>query len=212
MARAQFQKGQKVWVECVGAWAQIEKVQPVWAKGFEEPVRVTYDVGLGREFLGHELLLPVEDSAADVGQNWRLMRARNKWQNAEDCPHHPFPGTYPVVVTDKADWGGWRVPGAEYDRDPDQIEFQARLIAAAPKLMDLAARLLSSVDEAPDDAPPEMRALAREARTILKSVTDVLAAPTLDSAATPAPQAPDRSRIAECDSRDSPRSRTLIQG
>jgi hypothetical protein len=104
------------------------------------------------------------------------------------------------------------VPGAEYDRDPDQIEFQARLIAAAPKLMDLAARLLSSVDEAPDDAPPEMRALAREARTILKSVTDVLAAPTLDSAATPAPQAPDRSRIAECDSRDSPRSRTLIQG
>lgn len=189
MARAQFQKGQKVWVECVGAWAQIEKVQPVWAKGFEEPVRVTYDVGLGREFLGHELLLPVEDSAADVGQHWRLMRARNKWQNAEDCPHHPFPGTYPVVVTDKADWGGWRVPGAEYDRDPDQIEFQARLIAAAPKLMDLAARLLSSVDEAPDDAPPEMRALAREARTILKSVTDVLAAPTLDSAATPAPQA-----------------------
>ncbi|HWW11207.1 MAG TPA: hypothetical protein VN018_01740, partial [Brevundimonas sp.] len=156
MARAQFQKGQKVWVECVGAWAQIEKVQPVWAKGFEEPVRVTYDVGLGREFLGHELLLPVEDPAAEVaGQNWRLMRARNKWQAAEDTPHHPFPGTYPVVVTDKADWGGWRVPGAEYDRDPEQIEFQARLIAAAPRLMALAEQLLASVDDAPDDAPPE---------------------------------------------------------
>jgi hypothetical protein len=183
MARAQFQKGQKVWVECVGAWAQIEKVQPVWAKGFEEPVRVTYDVGLGREFLGHELLLPVEDPAADVsGQAWRLMRARNKWQAAEDTPHHPFPGTYPVVVTDKADWGGWRVPGAEYDRDPEQIEFQARLIAAAPRLMALAEQLLSSVDEAPDDAPPEMRALAREART----VTDVLAAPTGELAAAPA--------------------------
>ncbi len=178
MARAQFQKGQKVWVECVGAWAQIEKVQPVWAKGFEEPVRVTYDVGLGREFLGHELLLPTDDPAANAGESWRLMRARNKWQTADDCPHHPFPGTYPVVVTDKADWGGWRVPGAEYDRDPDQIEFQARLIAAAPRLMALAERLASSVDEAPDDAPPELQTLAREARTVLKTVTDVLSAPT----------------------------------
>ena len=185
MARAQFQKGQKVWVECVGAWATIEKVQPVWAKGFEEPVRVTYDVGLGREFLGHELLLPVEDAAADIGQNWRLMRARNKWQAAEDTPHHPFPGTYPVVVTDRADWGGWRVPGAEYDRDPEQIEFQARLIAAAPRLMALAEQILAAVDDAPDDAPPEMRLLAREARTVLKSVTDVLAAPTGDLAAAP---------------------------
>lgn len=185
MARAQFQKGQKVWVECVGAWAQIEKVQPVWAKGFEEPVRVTYDVGLGREFLGHELLLPTDDPAANAGETWRLMRARNKWQTADDCPHHPFPGTYPVVVTDQADWGGWRVPGAEYDRDPDQIEFQARLIAAAPRLMALAERLAASVDEAPDDAPPEMQTLAREARTMLKSVTDVLAAPSDIAAASP---------------------------
>lgn len=190
MARAQFQKGQKVWVECVGAWAQIEKVQPVWAKGFEEPVRVTYDVGLGREFLGHELMMPVEDPMAEVSsQNWRLMRARNKWQAAEDTPHHPFPGTYPVVVTDKADWGGWRVPGAEYDRDPEQIEFQARLIAAAPRLMALAEQLLSAVDEAPDDAPPEMRALAREARTVLRTVTDMLAAPTGELAPAPTIQA-----------------------
>ena len=183
MARAQFQKGQKVWVECVGAWAAIEKVQPVWAKGFEEPVRVTYDVGLGREFLGHELLLPLEDPAANAGETWRLMRARNKWQTAEDCPHHPYPGTYPVVVTDRADWGGWRVPGAEYDRDPEQIEFQARLIAAAPRLMALAERLAASMDEAPDDAPPEMRELAREARAALKKVTDVLGPPSSAPAA-----------------------------
>lgn len=190
MARAQFQKGQKVWVECVGAWAQIEKVQPVWAKGFEEPVRVTYDVGLGREFLAHELMLSVEDSTATPsGENWRLMRARNKWQTAEDTPHHPFPGTYPVVVTDKADWGGWRVPGAEYDRDPDQIEFQARLIAAAPRLMTLAERLVGAVDEAPDDAPPELLAMAKEARTVLKTVTDVLAAPAMEPGAAAATQA-----------------------
>ena len=191
MARAQFQKGQRVWVECVGAWAQIEKVQPVWAKGFEEPVKVTYDVGLGREFQASELLLPAEDEAgADLGA-WRLLRARNKWQQVEDVPHHPFPGTYPVVVTDKADWGGWRVPGAEYDRDPDQIEFQARLIAAAPHLMDLAQRLIDTVVESPEDAPPETLALARQAREVLKSVAEVLA---------PAPEAnpsPVRAHAAE---------------
>ena len=187
MARAQFQKGQKVWVECVGAWANIEKVQPVWAKGFDEPVRVTYDVGLGREFLANELALPADEVATAAGMGeWRLLRARNKWQQADDCPHHPFPGTYPVVVTDKADWGGWRVPGAEYDRDPDQIEFQARLIAAAPKLMALAERMVAAVDEAPDDAPPEMQMLARDARTVLKSITDVLAAPA-EAGARPSP-------------------------
>jgi hypothetical protein len=173
MARAQFQKGQKVWVECVGAWAAIERVQPVWAKGFEEPVRVTYDVGLGREFLAHELLLPSEDPAA-TNETWRLLRARNKWQTAEDCPHHPFPGTYPVIVTDQADWGGWRVPGAEYDRDPERIEFQARLIAAAPRLLALAEQMAAAVDDAPDDAPPEARRLAAEARATLKAVTGVL--------------------------------------
>ncbi len=177
MARAQFQKGQKVWVECVGAWAQIDKVQPVWAKGFDEPVRVTYDVGLGREFLGHELMLPADDPMADTMANWRLMRARNKWQTPDDCAQHPFPGTYPVVVTDKADWGGWRVPGAEYDRDPEQIEFQARLIAAAPRLMALAARMVEAASESPEDVPPEMMEMARDARRILKSVTDIMAPP-----------------------------------
>jgi hypothetical protein len=177
MARAQFQKGQKVWVECVGAWANIEKVQPVWAKGFDEPVRVTYDIGLGREFLGSELMLPVEDSLGSGLGDWRLLRARNKWQPAEDVPHHPFPGTYPVVVTDKADWGGWRVPGAEYDRDPQRIEFQSRLIVAAPQLMAVAQALVDTVSESPEDAPPETLALALRAREVLKSIVEVLGPP-----------------------------------
>ena len=119
MARAQFQKGQKVWVECVGAWAQIEKVQPVWAKGFEEPVSVTYDVGLGREFQATELMLPAEDEAAATPGE--LAAAAGPQQVAAGRGRArtiPIPGTYPVVVTDPADWGGWRVPGAEYDRDP----------------------------------------------------------------------------------------------
>lgn len=178
MARAQFQKGQKVWVECVGAWTTIEKVQPVWAKGFDEPVRVTYDVGLGREFQAHELMVLTEDVSASSIGNWRLLRARNKWQQPDDCLHHPVPGTYPVVVTDAADWGGWRVPGAEYDRDPGRIEFQSRLIAAAPRLMALAQALMEIVAESPDDAPPATLALARQARDILRPITDVTGPPT----------------------------------
>ena len=178
MARAQFQKGQKVWVESVGVWAQVEKVNPVWAKGFDEPVRITYDVGLGREFAAAELQLPAEDNlAATALGDWRVLRARNKWQEPADCAHHPFPGSYPVVVTDKADWGGWRVPGAEYDRDPQRIEFQSRLIAAAPDLMNLARELIETVSEDPDDAPPESVRLARRARDVLRQITDVLAAP-----------------------------------
>ena len=138
---------------------------------------MTYDVGLGREFQAGELVLPVEDEAAGDAAQWRLLRARNKWQPADDVPHHPYPGTYPVVVTDAADWGGWRVPGAEYDRDPQKIEFQGRLIVAAPRLMQLAQRLVDAVAENPDDAPPESLALAREARDILKGVTQIVAAP-----------------------------------
>jgi hypothetical protein len=187
MARAQFQKGQKVWVECVGAWAHIEKVRPVWAKGFDEPVRVTYDVGLGREFLPHELLLPGDDADQQAGDHWRLMRGRNKWQAPEDCLHHPHPGTYPIVVTDEADWGGWRVPGAEYDRDPEKIEFQARLIAAAPRLMKLAEAMRDAVAESPEDAPHEMRRLAREAEAALKSIREVLRTVDVSEPASPGP-------------------------
>jgi hypothetical protein len=174
MAKAQFHKNQRVWVECVGAWATIEKIQPVWAKGFDEPVRITYEVGLGREFLAHELEPDRSDeveAASEVG-DWRILRAKNKWQSPEDCAHHPYPGSYPVVVTDPKDWGGWRVPGAEYDRDPTKIELQARLITAAPKLMRLAKELIAQVADNADDAPPAVMALARQAATVLATLSD----------------------------------------
>lgn len=188
MAKAVFQRNQKVWVESVGAWAVIERIEPVWAKGFEEPVRVAYEVGLGRPFLAHELRAedPVDEDPKDGGgPGWRLMRARNKWQTAEDCANHPYPGTYPVVVTDNGDWGGWRVPGAEYDRDPKKIEFQARLIASAPALRSLAREILQLIAEAPQDVPPAMQSLARQAVTIeryLMEIPSVVATPADDVA------------------------------
>lgn len=175
MAKAQFHKHQKVWVESVGAWATIDRIIPVWAKGFDEPVRITYDVGLGREFVAHELRAQESDGVAapdeQVG-DWRLMRARNKWQPPEDCGHHPLPGTFPVVVTDKSDWGGWRVPGAEYDRDPHKIEFQARVVAAAPKLMRIARDLAEFADEHASEAPAEIVRLGRAASDLLRSLNE----------------------------------------
>lgn len=176
MAKAVFQKNQKVWVDSVGAWATIDRIVPIWAKGFDEPVRVTYDVGLGREFHAHEL--KPEDRVEDAdggtgGDSWRLMRAKNKWQQEADCVHHPFPGTYPIVVTDPADWGGWRTPGAEYDRDPAKIERQARLIASAPRLQAIARELIALVAESPEDAPPAVLEMARRAAAIERYVQEV---------------------------------------
>jgi hypothetical protein len=174
MAKAVFQRNQKVWVESVGAWAVVERIEPVWAKGFEEPVRVTYDVGLGRPFMAHELRAedPVESDEADSESPWRLMRARNKWQTPQDCVHHPFPGTYPVVVTDPTDWGGWRVPGAEYDRDPHRIELQARLIASAPALRAIARKVLKIVGDNADDVSPAFEELARKALAIERYLSE----------------------------------------
>src|SRR6202000_1444457 len=134
---------QRVYVKPLGTWALIEHVVPHWAKGLEEPIRVHYDVGLGREFAAEELLSedPLSDTTQLEGDQWRIVRARNKWQPAEDCARHPVPGTYPVVITGETDWGGWRVPGAEYDLDPGKVEMQARLIASAPQLAAFAGGL-----------------------------------------------------------------------
>ena len=182
MAKATFHRSQRVWVQTVGTWATVEKVAPVWAQGFEEPVRITYDVGLGRPFLAHELAAEDPDESAKPGEDaeWRLLRARNKWQPPEDCAHHPYPGSFPVVVTDSNDWGGWRVPGAEYDRDPYKIEFQARLVVSAPKLLRLAREIAAMVAEDPDEAPPAIRKLAKQAAAVLRYLSEAPEGPARD--------------------------------
>jgi len=174
MAKAQFHKNQRVYVKPVGTWALIEHVVPHWAKGIEEPIRIHYDVGLGREFAAEELLSeePVNDK--DTGsESWRVVRARNKWQPTEDCARHPVPGTYPVVVTGDADWGGWRVPGAEYDLDPSRIEEQARLIARAPLLASFAVSLVDWARKSGEDMPNELAELAHRAQDLLTEVKRV---------------------------------------
>ena len=167
MAKAVFHKHQRVFVRPVGTWALIEQVKPHWVKGMDEPVRISYDCGLGRDFSTTELAEEERDET-ETGR-WRLMRAKNKWQSADECAHHPFPGTFPIVVTDEQDWGGWRVPGAEYDRDPQLIEFQSRVISAAPTLMTLAEKLAEQAEKL-DEMPDDLRALIEIARNTLKRI------------------------------------------
>ncbi len=172
MAKAQFHKNQRVYVKPVGTWALIEHVVPHWTKGLVEPLRVHYDVGLGREFTADEL--QAEEASPEekkkLGDTWRVTRARNKWQPAEDCARHPVPGTYPIVVTGEAEWGGWRVPGAEYDLDPLKVERQARLIASAPKLADFAQHLIQWARRSGEEMPSELVDLAHEAQDVLSAL------------------------------------------
>ena len=77
MAKAQFHKNQRVYVKPVGTWALIERVVPHWTKGLSEPLRVHYDVGLGREFAAEEL--QAEETAAGKPAQTERVRS-NYWQ------------------------------------------------------------------------------------------------------------------------------------
>jgi hypothetical protein len=173
MAKALYHKGQRVFVKSVGTWATVERVLPQWVKGVEEPLKVFYDVGLGREFGGHEMLAEEQTRAArrwdDDIENWRVMRLRCQWELDSNEKKNPQAGTYPAVVTDTLDWGGWRVPKAEYDRDPERIEYQARILANGLRLMRVARELALFAEEH-TGLPADLADLAARADEILREV------------------------------------------
>lgn len=173
MAKAVFHKGQRVYVKPVATWAVIERVNPQWVKGVEEPLRVTYDTGLGRDFHAHELAAednePTRPDLIET-ENWRIVRAVNRLSADARDPRHPYPGTFPVVVTDVQDWGGWRVPTAEYDRDPNRIEHQARVICNALRLMRVARELVQFVQEHPHETPAQLSQLAAQADMVFAAI------------------------------------------
>jgi hypothetical protein len=55
MAKAKFHKSQRVFVKPVGTRAYVEAVVPKWVKGCDEPIKIAYDCGMGREFGQDEL-------------------------------------------------------------------------------------------------------------------------------------------------------------
>lgn len=172
MAKATFHKSQRVYVRPVGTWALIERVVPHWAKGLDEPIRVHYDVGLGREFTADELQAeePQVENVSEDNDHWRVVRQRNKWQPEADCARHPHPGTYPVVMTGPAEWGGWRVPGAEYDLDPAKVEKQARMIANAPRLLAFATHLIEWARKSGEEMPNALVEIAHEAQDVITEI------------------------------------------
>ncbi|MEM9670001.1 MAG: hypothetical protein AAF950_13835 [Pseudomonadota bacterium] len=185
MAKALFHKGQRVYIKPVGTWALVQEVIPHWVKDVDEPLRVTYDVGLGREFTAGEIVS--ESSMRSRGshegedelelENWRVYRMRNRWQGQEGGENHPYPGTFPVVITDDQDWGGWRVPGAEYDRDPNRIEHQARMICNAPHMTRLLRKFAEHAVNHPEDMPEELMPLAKRATSILRHIFEIVEHP-----------------------------------
>lgn len=173
MAKAMFQKGQRVFVKPVGVWALVEQVLPQWVKGVEEPLKVFYDVGLGREFQNHELAAAVDRDRSKTGyagEDWRVMRLKAQYELLGDQSRFPHGASFPVVVTDSIDWGGWRVPKAEYDRDPERIEFQARAICQTLPLVRLARDLANLSEESPHRIGAAAEALAARAAEILQLV------------------------------------------
>lgn len=183
MVKALFHKSQRVFVKPVGTWALVEQVVPHWVKDVDEPLRVTYECGLGRQFQAHELV-PEESLTAKTRnayqdddelalEHWHIVRRRAKWRARIGGPGLANVGSYPVVVTDEDDQGGWRVTGAEYDRDPQRIEHQARMISCAPVLVQVA-RMVSDYSAAhPDDCPPDLESLTQRCASILRFIYEL---------------------------------------
>lgn len=171
MAKAQYHKNQRVYVLPVGTYAQIERVVPHWVKDVNEPLKITYDVGLGRDFGAEEIRLEeiTGTDAAGNEENWRLVRGANKWKSAEECAHHPHPGTYPVIITHDKDWGGWRVPGAEYDQNPHRIEAQSRMIAYAPTCAAMLRKIIEYADEQPENMSNQLMDLVQQSRKLIEA-------------------------------------------
>ena len=183
MAKAQFHKSQRVFVKPVGTWALIEQVIPHWVKDVDEPLRISYECGLGRQFQAHELAAEqnLTDKPARLSQDeddllleqWQIVRRKAKWRVRLGEVSLSEAGSYPVVVTDEDDIGGWRVPGSEYDRDPTRIEHQARMIACTPDLLRVVRKLSEYASENPDECPAELKPVMQRCAAILRFVYQV---------------------------------------
>ncbi len=181
MAKALFHRGQRVFIKPVGTWSLVEKVIPYWVKDVAEPLRIGYEVGLGREFNAGELISEsvmrgreTQEGEDDlVLENWRIFRMKNRWQNQEGNESHPYPGTFPVVMTDDNDWGGWRVPGAEYDRDPQRVEHQARMMVNAPDMVRVVRKLNEFASAHPEQVPQALIPVVKQTTPILRHVFEI---------------------------------------
>ena len=186
MAKALFHKMQRVYVKPVGTWALVERVIPHWVKDVNEPLRVTYECGLGREFQAHELVSEQAIHKAETGggedddlllERWRIGRRSTRWRATMGEKAGDNLGTYPVVLTNEGYAGGWRVSPADFDRDPQRTEHQARMIVQTPDLLRIARRIAEFSREHPEDMPEDLRPVARACSAVLRYVYQLSDAP-----------------------------------
>ncbi|MCA8898134.1 MAG: hypothetical protein KDA39_05365 [Hyphomonas sp.] len=186
MAKALFHKSQRVYVKPVGTWALVENVVPHWVKDVDEPLRVTYECGLGRQFQAHELISEQamqnsernEDDDEDLlMEHWRISR-RSPPRRAELGNSGTMnQGTYPVVLTDEGEGGGWRVSPSSYERDPQRVEHHARMIVHTPDLLRIARRIAEFASERSDEFPQDLVPVAQGCASILRFVYQLDDAP-----------------------------------
>lgn len=74
-------------------------------------------------------------------------------------------------MTTERDWGGWRVPGAEYDLDPYRIEHQAEIIVRAPILLKLLEEFVERAEQEPENLSEDMTKLAQLACRIISEIS-----------------------------------------
>ncbi len=74
---------------------------------------------------------------------------------------HSFQETDQLGVMKSIAKRAWRVPMAEYDRDPARIEHQARIVASALRLMRVARELIQFTQEFSHETPEQLLDLAR---------------------------------------------------
>jgi hypothetical protein len=185
MAKAHFHKMQRVYVKPVGTWALVEQVIPHWVKDVGEPLKVTYECGLGREFQAHELVseqaMHADETASHdddlLLEHWRIGRRSTKWRTAMGQHSGDNLGTFPVVLTDEGDTGGWRVNPVDFDRDPHRVEHQARMIVQTPDLLRIARKIAEVAAENPEDFPADLLPVAKQCATILRYVYQLNDAP-----------------------------------
>src|SRR5262249_8177025 len=103
-------------------------------------------------------------------ENWRVLRAVNRLSADARDPRHPHPGTFPVVVTDEKDWGGWRVPMAEYDRDPERIEDQSPGLFHGLRVIPRARELIEFSQDKPHETPRALTELAQQAEMVMAMI------------------------------------------
>ena len=73
-------------------------------------------------------------------------------------------------MTGEAEWGGWRVPGAEYALSPARIEKQARLLACSPRLAAIVKQLAEWGKSSPNDVPEALLEILRQGSEMIETL------------------------------------------